>query len=499
MMSTTTVSHPDTTSTHPDPTSTHLATTSTHSASTSTHPDSAVSLTVVAAAAGRIRLRFSGSRLDQARARRIQDTVGHLTGVRDVQIYTKTASIVIWYSSACCTSAAILSAIEDQEHISITSAPSRVPQSADDSEPGALKHLINWTARALAGHRDDPTPAALTVLSSRATQRDAEDRTDGPQSLWMNVKLQRAACSATLLTASALSTWIIPLKPVTLGLKVLALALGASTFVPPTLKGLSQGRVGVDTLTVTAALGAVGLGDIGGVAKLACLLSMKEGLDEYSAARESRSLHALLSLAPDHATVERDGMQTVVAAADLRVGDQMIVQPGQRLATDGIIRAGRSALDLCAITGESAPVVAVPGDHVRAGSTNGHAALRVEVTATASTNSLARIVHVLEAEQTLEAAGKQHADRAARPLIAGLVVAAALVAVSGSLYGSPAVWIRRALMLLATGAPYAQDAASLQSRLTVDKIHTLAASRPMIIDATEQEPHTKQPLTAAVA
>lgn len=484
-MFTTTVSHPDSTITHPD--------------TTSTHPDSAVSLTVVAAAAGRIRLRLNGSRLDQARARRIQDTVGNLTGVRDVQIYTKTASFVIWYSSACCTTAAILSAIEDHEHILITSAPSRVPQSADDSEPGAFEHLISWTVRALAGHRADPTLAAPTALSSSVTQRDADDSTDGPQPLWKNVKVQRAACSATLLTASALSTWIIPLKPVMLGLKVLALALGASTFVSPTLKGLSQGRVGVDTLTVTAALGAVGLGDIGGVAKVACLLSMNEGLDECSAARERRSLHALLSLAPDHATVERDGTQTVVAAADLRVGEQMIVQPGQRLATDGIIRAGRSALNLSAITGESAPVVAVPGDHVRAGSTNGHAALRVEVTATASTNSLARIVHVLEAEQTLEAAGKQHADRAARPLIAGLVVAAALVAVSGTLYGSPAVWIRRALMLLATGAPYAQDAAGLLSRLTVDKIPTLAASLPMIIDATEQEPYIKQPLPAIVA
>lgn len=232
-MFTTTVSHPDTTSTHPDPTSTHLPTTSTHSVSTSTHPDSAVSLTIVAAAAGRIRLRFSGSRLDQARARRVQDIVGRLTGVRDVQMYPKTASMVIWYSSACCTSAAILSAIEDQEHLSIMSAPSRVRQSADDSEPGALQHLIGWTARVLAGHRDDSSPAAPTALSSIAAQRDAEDSTGGPQPLWKNVKLQRAACSATLLTASALSTWIIPLKPVTLGLKVLALALGASTFVPP--------------------------------------------------------------------------------------------------------------------------------------------------------------------------------------------------------------------------------------------------------------------------
>jgi len=477
----------------------HSDTNSTHPARISAQPDTAATLTVVAAAAGRIRLRFTESQFGQVRARMIQDTVGNITGVRDVQIYTKTKSLVIWYSSACCTTAAILSAIEDHEGISVTSAPFPVPQSADDSEPGALQHLIDWTARVFAGHRDDPTPAASGALSSSAAQRDAADSADALQPPWRNVKLQRAACSATLLTASALSTWFLPLKPVALGLKVLALAVGASTFVPPTVKDLSQGRVGVDTLTVTAALGAVGLGDIGGVAKLGCLLSINEGLDEYSAARQRRTLHALLSLAPDHATVERDGIQTVVAAADLRVGDQMIVQPGQRLATDGIIRAGRSALDLSAITGEAAPVVAVPGDQVRAGSANGHAALQVEVTATASTSSLARIVHVLDAEQAVEAAGKQHADRAARPLIASPVVAAALVAATGSLYGSPAVWIRRALMLLATGAPYAQDAAGLLSRLTTDKIHTLAASRPLIIDATEQEPHTTQPRPAVVA
>ncbi|MGV7852553.1 P-type ATPase, partial [Mycobacterium kansasii] len=92
------------------------------------------------------------------------------------------------------------------------------------------------------------------------------------------------------------------------------------------------------------------------------------------------------SLVPDDATVLRGDTETVVPAADLQVGDQMIVKAGERLATDGIILDGRTALDVSAITGESVPVEAGPGDEVFAGSINGSGVLLVEVTTTAEDN-----------------------------------------------------------------------------------------------------------------
>src|SRR5690606_13627695 len=103
-------------------------------------------------------------------------------------------------------------------------------------------------------------------------------------------------------------------------------------------------------------------------------------------------LRALLSLVPEEATVLRDGSEVVVAPSELRVGDRMVVRPGERIATDGVVRTGRTALDTSAITGESVPVEAGPGSEVFAGSINGTGVLEVEVTTTAEDNSLSRIV-----------------------------------------------------------------------------------------------------------
>src|SRR5690606_7114709 len=196
-----------------------------------------------------------------------------------------------------------------------------------------------------------------------------------------------------------------------LGLEIAALLVGAYTFVPSTLKRLAKGKIGVGTLMTIAAIGAVILGEVGEAAMLAFLFSISEGLEEYAVARTRRGLRALLNLVPDRATVLRDGTETVISPAELRVGDRMLVRPGERVATDGVIVDGRSALDVSAITGESVPVEAGPGAEVFAGSINGTGVLTVEVTTTAEDNSLARIVRIVEAEQARKGEAQRLADK----------------------------------------------------------------------------------------
>src|SRR5690606_28846389 len=133
-----------------------------------------------------------------------------------------------------------------------------------------------------------------------------------------------------------------------------------------------------------------------------------------------RGLRSLLSLVPATATVVRDDTQQQVSPEQLRVGDLLLVRPGERVATDGIIRTGRSSLDTSAITGESMPVEAGAGDEVFAASINGTGVLEVEVTATAQDNSLARIVRIVEAEQARKGTSQRLADRIARPLVPGI-------------------------------------------------------------------------------
>ncbi len=289
---------------------------------------------------------------------------------------------------------------------------------------------------------DENTPA-----SRRGEEHEA-------QRLWDVDELRTAAVAGVLLAAAVIAG-SSERTTLQLWLNGAALVVGASTFVPSTLRRLAQGKIGVSTLMTIAAIGAVLLGEVGEAATLAFLFSISEGLEEYSLAKTRRGLRALLCLVPERATVLRSGSEQVVAPAELRVGEVMVVKAGERVATDGVIRSGRSALDVSAITGESVPVEIGPDDEVFAGSINGSGVLGVEVTTTADDNSLVRIVRIVEAEQSRKGANQRLADRIARPLVPGVMIAAALIAVIGSIVGEPWRWIERALVVLVAASPCA--------------------------------------------
>ncbi|MEX1163212.1 MAG: cation-translocating P-type ATPase, partial [Nitriliruptor sp.] len=117
--------------------------------------------------------------------------------------------------------------------------------------------------------------------------------------------------------------------------------------------------------------------------------------------------------------------------------------------------AGRSAVDTAAITGESMPVEVGPGDEVLAGTINGGGVLELDVTATTANSSLARIVHLVEEAQDRKGVSQRLADRVARPLVPGVMVLAAFIAVVGSVMGDPEVWLSRSLVVLVAAAPCA--------------------------------------------
>ena len=358
--------------------------------------------------------------------------------------------------------------------------------------------------------------------------RGADEEEREPERLWQIKELQFAAISGVFLLAAVIAGFLDAAGPVVLTLEAMALLAGAYTFVPSTLKRLAKGKIGVGTLMTIAAVGAVILGEVGEAAMLAFLFSISEGLEEYSLARTRRGLRALLSLVPDEATVLRDGGEKTVAPAELRIGDRMLVKPGERVATDGIIGRGRTALDVSAITGESVPVEAGPSDEVFAGSINGTGALEVEVTTTAEDNSLARIVRIVEAEQSRKGASQRLADRIAKPLVPGVMIVAALIAVIGSLLGDSATWIERALVVLVAASPCAlaisvpvtvvaaigaasklgalvKGGAALEGLgkirgVALDKTGTLTANRPTVIDvATTNGATHEQVLDLAAA
>ena len=277
----------------------------------------------------------------------------------------------------------------------------------------------------------------------------------GPEKWWQVTEIRAAAAAGVLLIAALTVGLAGGPDALGIGLEAGALIIAGYTFVPSTLTRLAKGKIGVGTLMTIAAVGAVLLGEVGEAAMLAFLFAISEGLEEYAVTRTRRGLRALLSLVPDTATVLRDGREETVPPSDLELGEAMIVKPGERIATDGVIRAGRTALDTSAITGESVPVEAGPGDEVFAGSINGTGVLEVEVTAEAQDNSLAKIVRIVEAEQSRKGEAQRLADKIAKPLVPGVMIVAAAIAAVGSVLGDPLVWIERALVVLVAASPCA--------------------------------------------
>ena len=341
-----------------------------------------------------------------------------------------------------------------------------------------------------------------------------------PVQLWEIKELRFAAVGGLFLLLGFVAGLADTSSPVVTGLNAIALAFGAWTFVPNTLRRLAKAKIGVGTLMTIAAVGAVILGEVAEAATLAFLYSISEGLEEYAVARTRRGLRALLSLVPPEATVLRHGAQVTVAPADLALGDVLLVRPGERVATDGLVRSGRTTLDVSALTGESVPVEAGVGDAVYAGSINGSGILEIDVTTTAKDNSLARIVDIVEAEQSRKGDAQRLADRIAKPLVPGIMVLAAFIAIAGSVFGDPATWIERALVVLVAASPCAlaisvpvtvvaaigsasrngvlvKGGAALEGlgrirAIALDKTGTLTRNEPTVVEVATASGHTRE-------
>ncbi|BBX19497.1 putative cation-transporting ATPase G [Mycolicibacterium duvalii] len=267
-------------------------------------------------------------------------------------------------------------------------------------------------------------------------------------------QLQCAAAAAVLLLVG---WWVAGLGQPTAGvlLEYAAVLVGAASFAPGAVRGLRHGRIGVATLMTIAAIGAVVLGEVAEAALLGILFSIAEGLEHHAVSRTRAGLRALLTLIPTDVTVLRGGAETSMSPDDLVIGDVMVLRPGERAATDGRITAGRTSLDVSAITGESVPIEAGPGSPVHAGAINGSGAIEVEVTARAAESSLARIVQIVEQAQQRKGTGQRLADRIARPLVPAIMILSAAIATLGVLLGDPRVWFERALVVLVAASPCA--------------------------------------------
>ena len=238
---------------------------------------------------------------------------------------------------------------------------------------------------------------------------------------------------------------------------ILAAGVAGWSFFPKGFAAARRLSLDMNFLMSVAIVGAVLLGEFVEAAAIAVLFSIAELLEAYSVDRARASIQSLMEMAPDWAVVVRGGVEATVPASSLVVGDEIVVRPGDRVAADGTVLEGTSAVDQSAITGESLPIEKAPGDGLFSGTINRAGHLRVRVDRPAGESALAKIVRLVEEAEASKTESERFVDTFARYYTPTIAAAALVTAVVPPLlFGAPAaLWITRGLTLLVIACPCA--------------------------------------------
>ena len=217
-------------------------------------------------------------------------------------------------------------------------------------------------------------------------------------------------------------------------------------------------NLNINALMSLAVTGALLIGEWPEAAMVMFLFSLAEWIEAKSLDRARHAIQGLLQLAPEQARVlQPDGGYVPVDVRQVPVGARVRVRPGERIALDGVLEEGRSAVNQAPITGESLPVDKEVGDTVFAGTVNESGSFDFRVTAAFANTTLARIIHAVEEAQGSRAPTQRFVDRFARvytPVILVLAVGIALLP-PWWLGGEWREWFYRALVLLVIACPCA--------------------------------------------
>ena len=287
--------------------------------------------------------------------------------------------------------------------------------------------------KAAAPARAVPGPGHDPAASGQAEPHGHEHEKGGDHShggvFGSNTELIFALLSGVLLGAGFLLSWIEAAPAmVSTGVYLGAYFFGGFFTLREAIDSLKLRRFEIDTLMLVAAAGAAALGEFAEGALLLFLFSLGHALEHYAMGRAKRAIEALAELAPRTAMVRRpDGGTSEVPVENLKLGDIVIVKPDERVAADGFIVKGITAINQAPVTGESMPVDKRPvqddaaarqnpdsvdaASRVFAGTINGSGLVEIEVTRLSTESTLAKVVKLVSEAETQKSPTQRFTDR----------------------------------------------------------------------------------------
>jgi Zn2+/Cd2+-exporting ATPase len=305
------------------------------------------------------------------------------------------------------------------ETLTLTLDEDRTPRTAIEDRIRALGYL----PRPLAG-------------DSRRISRHTEHDDPAGGRAWLTTKGRLAAAAGAPLALAFVVGEAVP--ALSFPAYLVAAVIGVVPVVRRAVAGAVSGTFfGIETLMSIAVIGAIAIGAAEEAAVVIFLFAVGEFLEHVAAGRARAGIAALMDLVPRMARVEAPGRIQDVAVDELRIGDIVLVRPGDRVPSDGEVVEGRSEMDQAPVTGESVPVAVGAGSPLYAGSINANGVLRVRITRTAADNTIARIIHLVEEAQGSKAPTARFIERfAAAYTPAAMLVAGLIVVVPPVLFGA---------------------------------------------------------------
>ncbi len=320
---------------------------------------------------------------------------------------------------------------------------------------------------------------------------------------WLHRRWAVPAISGILILASAATAKLGDAQwPADL-LMTAAAAVAGVPIVMKAVRALMARVIGIDLLVSITAIGAVIIGEYWEAAAVTFLFAIGGALENATLNKTRSALAELVAVAPDTAVVLRDGQQKEIPAAEVELGETVLVKNGAKVPVDGVVLGGSGALDEASITGESIPVEKTIGDNVFAGTIATGGFLQVKATGVGADTTLARIIHRVEEAQDAKARTQQFMDRFAKwytPAIivlalgVGLITQDVVLGLTLLVIGCPGALVISIPVsivagigrgardgILIKGGEYLETSAKI-SAVALDKTGTLTEGRPVLTD-----------------
>ena len=271
--------------------------------------------------------------------------------------------------------------------------------------------------------------------------------------------------------------------------------------------------VGAHALMTLGTLGALAIGQFESAALIVFFMRVGEILEEFTSNQSRAAIRELVRLAPKTARVLREGQEREVEIAEIRVGEIVVVRPGERIPVDGKIVAGRASVDQSAITGEALPVERSIGDSVFAATINQRGMLQIETARVGADTTFGRVVRLVEEAEGAKAPVQRIADRFSAFFIpAVLGIGALTLLLSRNVTATVAVLVVACACGIALATPIAVvasvgsaarrgilikgglylEALAQVDTLLVDKTGTLTLGEPQVTDVLPLNGKTSQ-------